>query len=86
MKKFKRLREEMKKRGVNGKTLAAAIGVKPAALSGMLSGRVRWNLQDACKVLEVLGYNGTTMLSVLFPMDDLKSCHQRSSREESKTA
>lgn len=72
MKNFARLRTEMKKRHVNNLDIANAIGKSHHMVSKMLSGKARWTLLDACIVLDLLGYTGTTMLGVLFPMDELR--------------
>lgn len=77
MKRFGKLRAEMKSRHVTQRDIARALGVSNDMVSKLLCGGARWYLRDACVVLELLGYTGTTMLARLFPLDELDAGDRR---------
>ena len=66
MKRFTKLRMEMKERGVRGVDIAKALRISEPAVSNKMNGRVPWTLGECYKVLRLLNYDWP-MLPILFP-------------------
>lgn len=66
MKRFAKLRREMKERNVRGMDIARELQISEPAVSYKLNGRVPWTLRECYVVLRMLGYDWP-MLPILFP-------------------
>lgn len=66
MRRFKKLRQEMKERGVRGLDIARELEISEPAVSCKMNGKTPWTLPECYAVLRLLGY-GWPMLPILFP-------------------
>lgn len=66
MKRFKKLREEMRERNVRSMDIAKSLNLGEPAVSAKMCGRVPWTLRECYVVLRLLGYDWP-MLPILFP-------------------
>lgn len=69
MRKYDRLRAEMKRQRVGQYEIGQAIGLKPGAVSAKMVGRSPWTVEEAYKVTHLLGF-APIMMQTLFPAEE----------------